>query len=97
VIQAPGGPEEDQSGFAHGGWVFPYFDESLHEAMGRLLGGSYELLLGRRTYEIFAAYWPHNGDQPIGGAKSRHVRHTSKQTLFPRRFGTGSIFLMPWP
>ena len=66
VIQAPGGPEEDQSGFAHGGWVFPYFDESLHEPMGRLLGGSYELLLGRRTYEIFAAYWPHNGDQPIG-------------------------------
>src|SRR6185436_7967917 len=66
VIQAPGGPEEDQAGFAHGGWVFPYFDDSLDEPMGRLLGGSYELLLGRRTYEIFAAYWPHNGDQPIG-------------------------------
>ena len=66
VIQAPGGPEEDQTGFAHGGWVFPYFDDSLDEPMGRLLGGSYELLLGRRTYEIFAAYWPHNGDQPIG-------------------------------
>src|SRR6476660_6910432 len=44
VIQAPGGPEEDQSGFAHGGWVFSYFDESLHEPMGRLLGGNYELL-----------------------------------------------------
>src|SRR5687767_10328556 len=58
VIQAPGGPEEDQTGFAHGGWVFPYFDDSLDEPMRRLLGGSYELLLGRRTYEIFAAYWP---------------------------------------
>ena len=58
VIQAPGGPEEDQSGFAHGGWVFSYFDELLHEPMGRLLGGNYELLLGRRTYEIFAAYSP---------------------------------------
>lgn len=66
VIQAPGGPEEDQTGFTHGGWVFPYFDESLDEPMGRLLGGSYELLLGRRTYEIFAAYWPHNGEHPIG-------------------------------
>jgi dihydrofolate reductase len=39
---------------------------TLHELTGRLLGGSYELLLGRRTYEIFATYWPHNGDQPIG-------------------------------
>ena len=46
--------------------MFPYFDDSLDEPMGRLLGSSYELLLGRRTYEIFAAYWPHNGDQPIG-------------------------------
>ena len=51
VIQAPGGPEEDQTGFAHGGWVFPYFDDSLHEPMGRLLGGSYELLLGRTGSE----------------------------------------------
>src|SRR4051812_39209559 len=76
VIQAPGGSEEDQTGFAHGGWVFPYFDDTLDEPMGRLLGGSYELLLGRRTYEIFAAYWPHNGDQPIGetfNAVRKHV------------------------
>ena len=65
MIQAPGGPEEDPTDFAHGGWVFPYFDDSLDEPMGRLLGGSYELLLGRRTYEIFAAYWPHNGEQSL--------------------------------
>lgn len=84
VIQAPGGPEEDQTGFAHGGWVFPYFDDSLDEPMGRLLGGSYELLLGRRTYEIFAAYWPHNGDQPIGetfNAIRKHVVTSSERPL----------------
>ena len=84
VIQAPGGPEEDQTGFAHGGWVFPYFDDSLDEPMGRLLGGSYELLLGRRTYEIFAAYWPHNGDQPIGetfNAVRKHVVTSSDRPL----------------
>ena len=84
VIQAPGGPEEDQTGFAHGGWVFPYFDDSLGEPMGRVLGGSYELLLGRRTYEIFAAYWPHNGDQPIGetfNAVRKHVVTSSDRPL----------------
>src|SRR3954471_15028389 len=84
VIQAPGGPEEDQNGFAHGGWVFPYFDDSLDEPMGRLLGGSYELLLGRRTYEIFAAYWPHNGDRPIGktfNAIRKHVVTSSDRPL----------------
>jgi len=46
VIQAPGGPEEDQTDFTHGGWVFPYFDESLDEPMCRLLGGSHEGLVG---------------------------------------------------
>ena len=84
VIQAPGGPEEDQSGFPHGGWVFPYFDDTLDEPMGRLLGGSYELLLGRRTYEIFAAYWPHNGEQPIGetfNAVRKHVVTSSERPL----------------
>src|SRR3954470_23631884 len=84
VIQAPGGPEEDQTGFAHGGWVFPYFDDTLEEPMGRLPGGSYERLLGRRTYEIFAAYWPHNGDQPIGetfNAVRKHVVTSSDRSL----------------
>ncbi|ACB28143.1 MULTISPECIES: dihydrofolate reductase family protein [Methylobacterium] len=75
VIQAPGGPEEDQTGFAHGGWTFPYFDASLAAPMGKLLGGAYELLLGRRTYEIFAAYWPHNADQPIGATFNAIRKH----------------------
>ena len=59
VMQAPGGPEEDTSGgFAHGGWVWPYADES-DEVMDGVFERPFELLLGRRTYDIFAAYWPH--------------------------------------
>jgi dihydrofolate reductase len=59
VVQAPGGPQEDTSGgFAHGGWVWPYADES-DEVMGGVFERPFELLLGRRTYDIFAAYWPH--------------------------------------
>lgn len=75
VIQSPGGPQEDAIGFAHGGWVFPWFDGTLDEPMGRVLGDNYELLLGRRTYEIFAAYWPHNGDQSIGETFNRIRKH----------------------
>ncbi|GAB2543129.1 dihydrofolate reductase family protein [Rhodanobacter koreensis] len=59
VVQAPGGPQEDTSGgFVHGGWVWPYADES-DEVMGGVFARPFELLLGRRTYDIFAAYWPH--------------------------------------
>lgn len=59
VMQAPGGPEEDPTGgFQHGGWVFPYWDEILDQAMGGTFARPFDLLLGRRTYEIFAGYWP---------------------------------------
>ena len=60
VMQALGGPDEDRSGgFAYGGWVAPHFDETVGEAMGELFSRPFELLLGRRTYDIFAAHWPH--------------------------------------
>jgi dihydrofolate reductase len=59
VIQAPGGPEEDTSGdFKLGGWLVPFSDESLNEALGLSYGQPYDLLLGRKTYDIFAGYWP---------------------------------------
>ncbi len=59
VVQAPGGPEEDTSGgFAYGGWVWPYADES-SDVMDGVFARPFELLLGRRTYDIFAGYWPH--------------------------------------
>lgn len=64
VMQAPGGPEEDPSGgFAFGGWTAPHFDEEVGTLMDRAMGREYDLLLGRRTYEIFAAYWPTMDDE----------------------------------
>lgn len=60
VIQAPGGPDEDKSGeFKFGGWLAPFSDETLGEALNLTYGRPYDLLLGRNTYNIFSAYWPH--------------------------------------
>ena len=62
VIQAPGGPEEDPSGeFRVGGWMVPYADEAIGQELQDLFSQRFELLLGRRTYDIWAAYWPHVG------------------------------------
>lgn len=59
VMQAPGGPEEDTSGgFKYGGWTFPYFDEFSGNIMDKQMSMPFDLLLGRKTYDIFAAYWP---------------------------------------
>lgn len=64
VMQAPGGAEEDpRQDFAFGGWVWPHFDEVAGGLMDRAMGRDYDLLLGRRTYEIFAAYWPDRDDE----------------------------------
>jgi dihydrofolate reductase len=63
VMQAPGGPQEDPTGgFAFGGWTFPHFDPALGGAMGEIFGRPFDLLLGRKTYDIFAAYWPYVTD-----------------------------------
>ena len=59
VMQAPGGPDEDTaSGFEYGGWSVPYWDEFLRDIMTEQMGVPFDLLLGRKTYDIFAAYWP---------------------------------------
>jgi len=69
VMQGPGGPTEDVTGgFDQGGWVFKLWDEAAGDAIGQLFGGKYDLLLGRRTYDIFAAYWPYvEGDAAAMG------------------------------
>jgi dihydrofolate reductase len=69
VMQAPGGPTEDPTkGFKFGGWVTPYFDQEFGEEVDRLFSEKFDLLLGRKTYEIFAAHWPYyDEDAPDGG------------------------------
>lgn len=63
VIQAPGGPEEDTSGgFAYGGWIAPYSDEVLSAAINRQMNLPFDLLLGRKTFEIWAPFWPQHAD-----------------------------------
>jgi dihydrofolate reductase len=63
VIQAPGGPDEDNSGgFAYGGWTSPYSDEILGTLLRRQMNMPFDLLLGRKTYEIWAPYWPQHAD-----------------------------------
>lgn len=60
VMQAPGGPTEDPTGgFEQGGWMFKIWDPGIEETLGTLFSGDYDLLLGRRTYDIFAAFWPY--------------------------------------
>ena len=85
VMQAPGGPEEDPTGgFAYGGWVFPYWDEAGGEAMRALFAAPFDLVLGRRTYDIFAAYWPHApeeaGAKPLNDA-TKYVASRSHPAL----------------
>ena len=67
VMQAPGGPSEDPTGgFQHGGWLPQFFDEGVGDAIDAFFAGEYDLLLGRRTYDIFAAYWPYVGGEATG-------------------------------
>jgi dihydrofolate reductase len=72
VMQAPGGPEEDStSDFRFGGWAFHFWDDSLEEPFDKVIDAEYDLLLGKRTYDIFASYWPHNQEIPIGARFQR--------------------------
>ncbi|AUW43485.1 dihydrofolate reductase family protein [Rhizobium leguminosarum] len=82
VMQAPGGPREDPTGgFTQGGWTVNYWDEPMGQFMGGIFTDPFELLLGRKTYEIFAAHWPFVGkDDPIGkvfNAVTKYVATTS--------------------
>ncbi len=82
VMQSPGGPEEDPShGFTHGGWFMRFGDAVLKQALDEAISGKFDLLLGRRTYEIWAAYWPHQGDNPIGTAFNRATKYLVSRRL----------------
>ena len=83
VVQAPGAPNEDQDGgFAHGGWTVPLFDDELGQRMVALTERADALLLGRRTYEGFAASWPLVGDEdPIAARLNRIPKYVVSRTL----------------
>jgi dihydrofolate reductase len=78
ILQAPGGPEEDTSGgsFKYGGWTVPYFDETLGMVMGEQMSQLFELLLGRKTYEIFTSYWPHQDEPALNNAIKYVIIHS---------------------
>ena len=82
VMQAPGGPEEDPSGgFAHGGWSVNFWDESMGQVMGETMGKPFDLVLGRKTYEIFAAHWPHSTEESAAVPLNRATKHVASRTL----------------
>jgi dihydrofolate reductase len=82
VMQAPGRPDEDRrGGFEHGGWAQPYGDEVLGRVMGERMAADGALLLGRRTYEDFAAFWPAQTDNPFTPVLNERRKYVASTTL----------------
>lgn len=91
IMQAPGGPTEDPSGnFPYGGWLVPYFDEFLGQVMGEQMSKPFDLLLGRKTFEIFASYWPEHDDQWPGINEA--TKYVASNTLTSHAW-QNSVFL----
>lgn len=84
VMQAPGGAEEDRSNeFTLGGWAMPFFDETGRKAVHEIIAGEFDMLLGRRTYDIFASYWPDHDDNPIGEAFNKATKYVATRGRGP--------------
>ena len=91
VMQGPGGPEEDTSGsFTLGGWTVPFFDEYLGNVMTDQMSQPFDLLLGRKTFEIFASYWPHHREE--GAEINRATKYVASKTMTSHEWQK-SVFL----
>jgi dihydrofolate reductase len=91
IMQAPGGPGEDDSGnFKYGGWTVPYFDDALGQVMTEQMSRPFDLLLGRKTFETFAAYWPHHEDE--GAGINQATKYVATNTLTTHEWRK-SVFL----
>jgi dihydrofolate reductase len=91
VMQAPGGPGEDDSGgFTYGGWTVPYFDEFLGTVMTEQMSKPFDLLLGRKTFELFASYWPYHEDE--GSGINNATKYVVSKTLTTHEWKK-SVFL----
>lgn len=87
VMQAPGGPEEDPTGgFQFGGWTASYWDDVIGDVIGGIFNRPYELLLGRKTYEIFAAHWPHIQDDPFAEALNKAKKYVATSSRAPLKW-----------
>ena len=91
VMQAPGGPEEDpRGGFGQGGWSVGYWDEVLEEALADRMARPFDLLLGRKTYEIFAAHWPYD-EGPVAKRMNDATKHVASRTLERLDWGNSTL------
>jgi len=91
VMQAPGGPNEDTSGgFRYGGWAFPYFDDFAGKVMSDQMGHPFDLLLGRKTYDIFAEYWPKHNDarDPVGSGINKATKFVASHSPIKSNWST---------
>ena len=93
VIQSPGGPEEDTSGgFTYGGWQAPYSDEIVNKVLAEQWSEPFDLLLGRKTFEIFASYWPYHAEGQPGSGINDATKYVASNTLHSHEWKK-SVFL----
>ncbi len=93
VMQAPGGPEEDDSrGFTQGGWSVNYWDDKMGEVMIDAMSTGFDLLLGRKTYDIFAAYWPNAPEEEGGKPLNDATKYVASRSHPPLEWGPSALF-----
>ena len=92
IAQAPGGPEEDETGaFPLGGWTVPFFDESVGAFMGEFMGKPFDMVLGRRTYDIFAGFWPHASEEQGAAPLNAAIKHVASRRTPALQWGPAEL------